>query len=156
MSGTSWLWLNSGYRDPSEEGTSPFISLADYGYDVYIGNNRGAFVSNTHTSHAYDSEDFWSFTLDGYAEDVLANMRAAYAESGNKKGHYYGYSLGTTQMMIALSKYESELQTYLQKVIMMAPCMINAVGTPLSLESELAAAGVYEFFGPTWNVENIC
>ena len=59
MSGTSWLWLNSGYRDPTEEGTSPFISFADLGYDVYIGNNRGGFVSNTHTVHAYDSEAYW-------------------------------------------------------------------------------------------------
>ena len=62
---------------------------------------------------AYDSEAYWNFTLEGLAEDALANMKAVYADSGNKKGFYYGYSLGTVQMLIALSKYENELQNYI-------------------------------------------
>ena len=40
MSGTSWLYLNSGMWNDTI-GESPFISFADLGYDVYIGNNRG-------------------------------------------------------------------------------------------------------------------
>ena len=94
MSGTSWLYLNSGMSTDTI-GTSPFISFADLGYDVYIGNNRGQEVSFVHSEYAYTSENFWEFTIEGYAEDVLANMKAAYTSSGNTKGHYYGYSLGT-------------------------------------------------------------
>ena len=49
-------------------------------------------------------------------------MKAAYTNSGNTKGHYYGYSLGTSQMMVALTKYEQEMKNYLDKAILMAPC----------------------------------
>ena len=35
MSGTNWI------TKTSETGTSPFIEIADLGYDVYLGNNRG-------------------------------------------------------------------------------------------------------------------
>ena len=54
--------------------------MADMGYDVYLGTNRGGFVSDEHSRYAYDSEEFWQFTLDGYAEDVLANMKAVYLD----------------------------------------------------------------------------
>ena len=89
MSGTNWITMNS------KTGKSPFVELADLGYDVYIGNNRGQLVSSNHKSLAYDSEAYWSYTLDGYALDVLANMRDVYLDSGLKKGYYFGYSLGT-------------------------------------------------------------
>ena len=77
--------------------------MADQGYDVYLGTNRGGFVSNVHSEAGYGDEGFWQFTVEGYALDVLANMKAAYASSGNIKGHYYGYSAGTAQMLVALS-----------------------------------------------------
>ena len=146
MSGTSWLYLNSGMWNGTI-GTSPFISFADLGYDVYIGNNRGQLVSNVHSEYAYTSDNFWDFTLDGYAEDALANMRAAYTNSGNTKGHYYGYSLGSMQMMIALTKYEQEMKDYLNKVTLLAPCYTFSEDPwlPLDFEAEANKAGVYAF-----------
>lgn len=72
--------------------------MAGAGYDVYIGNNRGTWNSSGHGSLAYDSVAYWDYSFDGYAEDVLANMRAMYKHAGNKKGYYYGYSMGTVQM----------------------------------------------------------
>ena len=71
-----------------------------------------------------EDEAYWNFTLDGFAEDVLANMKAASKSSGDKKGTYYGYSTGTSQMLIALSKYETELLNYVQKVNLLAPCTL--------------------------------
>ena len=96
--------------------------MAGEGYDVYIGSNRGTSNSSGHESLAYDSAAYWDFSLDGYAEDALANMRAMYKHSGNKKGYYFGYSLGTVQMQIALSKFESEIKDFLLKAILLAPC----------------------------------
>ena len=81
-------------------------------------------MSSNHASLAYDSEAYWDFTFDGYAEDVRANMRDVFIDSGFKKGYYYGFSAGTIQMEIALSKYESELKNYLNRVILMAPCTV--------------------------------
>ena len=107
-----------------------------------------------HSEYAYTSEDFWQFTIEGYAEDVLANMKAAYTSSGNTKGHYYGYSLGTAQMMIALSKYEQEMKNYLDKVTLMAPCYTfgPTLAIPPDMMSEMKKAGVYAFNGPNFDL----
>ena len=56
--------------------------MADLGYDVYIGNNRGTKFSQDHTIYAYDSSEYWNYTLDGYAEDLLANIRGASFDFG--------------------------------------------------------------------------
>jgi len=79
MSGTSWFEWNS-----NQGGTSPFLQMADLGYDVYIGNNRATDVSQGHSKHAFDSEAYWDFTIEGVAQDCLANMEASYKDSGNK------------------------------------------------------------------------
>lgn len=39
MSGPEWL------NDSSYNGNSPFIQLAELGYEVYLGTNRGGYVS---------------------------------------------------------------------------------------------------------------
>ena len=39
---------------------------------------------------------------------------------------------------------------------MLAPCYLISEGLPLSIVDEIRAAGVYEFYGPTWNVSSIC
>ena len=41
MSGSMWLHESSKI----ENGTSQFIAFAEMGYDVYLGTNRGGFVS---------------------------------------------------------------------------------------------------------------
>ena len=33
--------------------------MADEGYEVYLGTNRGGFVSNVHSEAAYGDEEFW-------------------------------------------------------------------------------------------------
>lgn len=93
------------------------------GYDVYIGNNRGTEYSSGHDSLAYTSEEYWSYDFEGYTEDVLANMKMMFDHSGEKKGYYYGFSLGTVQMLMALPKFEAQLKDYLNKVVLLAPCM---------------------------------
>ena len=132
--------------------------MADEGYEVYLGTNRGGFVSNVHSEYAYGDEEFWQFTVTGYALDVLANMKAAYTSSGNKKGHYYGYSAGTAQMLVALSLFEEELINYLAKVVLIAPCYIFGpeVILPMDLMSDMKTAGVYGIFDPNWDLTRIC
>ena len=61
-------------------------------------------------------------------------MKAAYTNSGGKKGHYFGFSLGTAQMLAALSKYEQEMKDYLDKVTLMAPCYTFSPGLALPTE----------------------
>ena len=46
-----------------------------------------------------------------------------YLDAGNNnKGIYVGYSQGSIQMLVALTKFESELMQYLEKSVFLTPC----------------------------------
>ena len=101
--------------------------MADLGHDIYIGNNRGTDYSQTHKTYSASTNqaEYWNFTFADMAEDVLANVKAMNISAGTGKGWYYGWSQGTIQMLVALAKYETELTSYLNRVILLAPCMIG-------------------------------
>ena len=119
-------------------------------------------MSSNHASLAYNSQAYWDFTFDGLAEDVRANMRDVFIDSGFKKGYYFGYSAGSIQMEIALSKYDSELKNYLNRAILLAPCTVSDNSTTLPnfepgvLYDEMVKAGVYASFGPNFNTDAVC
>ena len=59
-----------------------------------------------------------------------------YLDAGNNnKGIYVGYSQGSIQMLVALTKFESELMQYLEKSVFLTPCMYFAQEVDLSEES---------------------
>ena len=60
-------------------------------------------------------EQYWSFTTEGLGEDVYASVKAMYENSGSGKGWYFGSSQGTASMQVALSKYDEEMNEYLNK-----------------------------------------
>jgi lysosomal acid lipase/cholesteryl ester hydrolase len=62
----------------SGDSEKPFhLVLADEGYDVWIGNNRGTEYSQGHTSldaAGETAEEYWDFTWAEMSEDVKANV----------------------------------------------------------------------------------
>ena len=68
--GASWI---SDYT----EGLPMHLQLAEAGYDVWIGNNRGSEYSQDHTTLSVDQAEFWQFS---WAEmglyDDVANIKA--------------------------------------------------------------------------------
>ena len=43
--------------------------------------------------------------------------------AGNfSKGWYFGYSQGTIQALVGMAKFESEMEKYLERVVLLAPC----------------------------------
>ena len=114
------------------------------GHDVYIGNNRGTEYSQTHTTldAETDQAEYWNFSFNDYADDVLANVIAMHLSAGTGKGWYYGWSMGTVQMLVALTKYESELSPYLNKAILLTPCTLLGEETEPDLTQESMEAGV--------------
>ena len=92
MDGTSWL---EGYAYTGEK---PFqLQLADAGYDVWIGSNRGTEYSQGHeTLSAKDDPDYWEFS---WAEmglyDDTANINKIKEVSDREKIFYVGYSQGS-------------------------------------------------------------
>merc|ERR1719352_234624 len=79
-------------------GKSLGFILADAGYDVWFGNNRGNTYSRNHTTLKVSDAKFWSFTFAEMARfDVPAEIDYALAVSGAKTLSYLGHSQGTTQ-----------------------------------------------------------
>jgi len=80
----------------------PFASLsfilADNGYDVWLGNNRGNGVSMINTMHSKHSKEFWDFSWDDMGRvDMPAQINYVLEQTGAKKLTYIGHSEGTIQ-----------------------------------------------------------
>ena len=97
--GSRWL------RRVNQEIDSLPVALANLGYDVWIGNNRGNHMANKHERWDWleDEELYWDFSFPELARyDLTAMLGTVYEETGGKKIYFIGCSLGTTQMFYAL------------------------------------------------------
>ena len=150
-----------------EWGGGQMTMMADLGHHVYVGNTRGTDYSRGHEtlSAVDDQAEYWDFTWYDMAEDVLANVEAMYNHAGTGKGWYFGYSQGTIQMLVALTKYESELIQWLNSAVLLTPCTIAGTASEpdLSYASTVYVDiereyGVYAKVGPTWedDLDTLC
>lgn len=161
MSGPQWLAVTTNNDDKA-----PFVKVADLGYTVYLGTNRGGYVSQGHSSLSAETDAaYWNFGIDGYAEDVVANLKAVSEDNEGTKGTYFGFSMGSAQMLVALSKFEAFLAQFIEKITLLAPCMLfdpsilkafPTLQTPGTTREEFNKAGVFAYFGPNWDAEKIC
>lgn len=70
--------------------------LADAGYDVWLGNNRGNIFSKNHTTLNAKHSEFWDFSFDEYALfDLPAEVDLALTTTGQESLSYVGHSQGT-------------------------------------------------------------
>ena len=70
MDGSSWL-ENYGDEKPFQ------VMLAEQGYDVWIGNNRGTEYSRGHTTLSAtgaSASEYWDFSWTDMAEDDKAQI----------------------------------------------------------------------------------
>ncbi|KAJ8972995.1 hypothetical protein NQ317_002275 [Molorchus minor] len=86
-------------------GRSIALALADEGYDVWLGNNRGNMWSRKHTTLDPDNQmEFWDFSFHemGFFDtpaiiDYILNI------TGSEQISYIGHSEGTTQLFVMAS-----------------------------------------------------
>ena len=91
--------------------STPFhLLLADEGYDVWIGNNRGTEYSWDHeTLCSKDDKEYWDWTwADMGLYDDVANIKAIKKLTGVPKVYYIGYSQGSIQILYGLAHLESQ------------------------------------------------
>lgn len=70
----------------------PFI-LADNGYDVWLGNNRGNGYSMNNVNYGPDDPRFWDFSWDEMALiDFPTNINYVLSTTGKTKLSYVGHS----------------------------------------------------------------
>jgi len=144
--GARWM----SYSGDSEK---PFhLVLADEGYDVWIGNNRGTEYSQGHNfldAAGETAEDYWNFTWAEMSRDVKANVSEIKRLSGEDKIYYIGYSQGTTQMNYAIAHdNQGWYQDNLRRVIHLAPCFVAQLDSGLpgwasAVYNKLLARGAY-------------
>jgi len=72
--------------------------LADAGFDVWLGNNRGNTYSSTNKYYSVDDDEFWNFTWDQMGSiDLPTQIDYILSVTGHKQISYIGHSEGTTQ-----------------------------------------------------------
>ena len=112
------------YVANSEEDSLAFL-LADAGYDVWLGNNRG----NTFSSHRRSTKTVngsmdagaWNWTWDELAhEDIPAMLRKVLEVTGVPDLVYVGHSQGTLQGFVRFSEDE-ELASKIRLMVALAP-----------------------------------
>lgn len=100
----------------------PFV-LADLGYDVWLGNNRGNKYSKKHVSLRPTSVQFWDFSIDNFALYDIPDTINYILELVNQPNLVYiGFSQGSAQAFATLS-INPGLNKRVKLFIALAPAM---------------------------------
>ena len=77
--------------------------LADQGYDVWLGNNRGNKYCRQHNDRHIKAPEFWDFSFQEMGQfDLPAMVDKITRESQCDALSYVGHSQGTSQMFASL------------------------------------------------------
>jgi len=101
--------------------------LADLGYDVWLGNNRGNTYAREHVKWTTADKEFWQFTFDEFIDhDMPSMIDFVIAKTGQQQLHYVGHSQGTAVMFGLLANHP-EYQTKISCFAALGP--VNNVTT---------------------------
>lgn len=99
------------------------FTLADNGYDVWLGNNRGNKYSKKHISLQSSSVKFWNFSMDEFSfYDIPDSINYILDLTKEPSLSYLGFSQGSAQAFAALSIH-SHLNKKVNHFIALAPAM---------------------------------
>jgi len=103
-------------------GIPPAYILASAGYDVWLGNLRGTYLSRNHTYLSSDSPEYWNYNVKELIEYDLPQMvHFVKQQTGYPKIAMLGHSQGAIAVLMALAR-----QPHLSEEVSLA----IAIGTP--------------------------
>ncbi|XP_034176571.2 gastric triacylglycerol lipase [Osmia lignaria lignaria] len=124
--------------------------LADAGYDVWLGNNRGNVYSKNHVSISPNNRRFWDFSYHELGVyDLPAMIDYILNRTKHEKLSYIGHSQGTTQFWVMMSQKPS-YNAKIQLMIGLAPVAFTGnIRGPITKLAKLTYMGVWigEAFG---------
>lgn len=109
---STWMWV----INPTVKSIA--LQLYDFGFDVWMANNRGNYFSSAwnRSESVAHSDAFWNFSFaDMGIFDVPANIDYILNHTGKAHLQYVGHSQGTTQFFIAAQT--PGLSEFLQKKV---------------------------------------
>lgn len=119
MNSEVWVCLTE------EERCLPF-ALAEQGYDVWLGNNRGNKYSKKSTKCSPSATKFWNFSIDEFAfHDIPDTITYILGATGQQSLSYIGFSQGTAQAFATLAIHP-DLNDKVNLFIALAPAMSPA------------------------------
>ncbi|ODV98370.1 hypothetical protein PACTADRAFT_48148 [Pachysolen tannophilus NRRL Y-2460] len=126
----------------------PFV-LADSGYDVWLGNNRGNKYSRKHLELSSSSAAFWNYSLDEFAlYDIPDTIEYILEATRQESLNYIGFSQGSAQCLAALS-LSPKLNEKIKLFIGLSPAMVpRGLNHPVaSFFVDSAPSFLYNLFG---------
>lgn len=104
---------------------NPLLRLVDRGYDVWVGNSRGAKYSNEHVRDGeWSLKERWNFTwADMGVNDLPANIDLILDVSGAEKLTLLAMSQGSAQSWYGLAKRQGYFADRVRRFVAMASCI---------------------------------
>ncbi|XP_066155779.1 gastric triacylglycerol lipase-like isoform X2 [Euwallacea fornicatus] len=116
LGGSSAFWVLQGKK-------SLAFFLVDNGFDVWLGNFRGNYYSNTHVRLTQQSREYWNF---GFHEIAIYDLPACIdfiSKTTGGKGNlaYIGHSMGTTISYVYSILRAKHAKENLRVIVSLAP-----------------------------------
>ena len=106
----------------NEPEVAPAFFLAERGFDVWLGNNRGNRFSDKHVSLDNKAREYWQFDWEQMGTyDQPAVISFILKTTGLKKISYMGHSQGTTQLVAGAALLPEYYNQRIDIAVLLAP-----------------------------------
>ncbi len=105
--------------------------LANAGFDVWLGNNRGNIYSDRNTKYTYKQKEFWEWSVDQLAQfDAPTMIDYVLNATGQPRLSWVGHSQGTMQMFFALATQRAAMASKVARLIFLCCVVLTVCLTP--------------------------